>query len=68
MSADLHVASRAASPNPLPSIPDQRPLPDGAELRECDLLQGPLTPRDEQLLAGPLMPEALLGPQSLALS
>ncbi len=44
--------------------PDQAALPAGAELESADLLQGPLNPRDEQLLAGPLRPDVLLDPQA----
>ncbi|NQV10763.1 MAG: hypothetical protein HQ527_06330 [Cyanobacteria bacterium] len=44
--------------------PDQAALPPEARLESADLLQGPLNPRDEQLLAGPLVPAILLDPQA----
>lgn len=42
--------------------PDQSALPDGAEISEAELLQGPLNPADEQVLAGPLAPQHFLDP------
>lgn len=40
--------------------PDHPVLPDQARLAAAELLQGPLNPAAEQLLAGPAPPEAFL--------
>ena len=42
--------------------PDQPALPSGAQIQAAELLQGPLNPAAEQVLAGPLAPELLLDP------
>ena len=40
--------------------PDQPVLPDGAVIETAELLQAPLNPAAEQLLAGPVSPEVFL--------
>jgi hypothetical protein len=42
--------------------PDQPALPPGAQIQAAELLQGPLNPAAEEVLAGPLAPELLLDP------
>ncbi|WP_198949706.1 hypothetical protein [Synechococcus sp. 1G10] len=42
--------------------PDQSCLPDGAVISEAELLQGPLDPSAERILAGPVDPEHFLDP------
>ncbi|MCP9819362.1 hypothetical protein KBZ18_07630 [Synechococcus sp. Cruz-9H2] len=42
--------------------PDQSCLPDGAVISEAELLQGPLDPAAERILAGPVDPEHFLDP------
>ncbi|MCP9771905.1 hypothetical protein KBY66_04595 [Synechococcus sp. Tobar12-5m-g] len=42
--------------------PDQPALPAGAVLVSAELLKGPLDPRAEEVLAGPLPVETLLDP------
>lgn len=44
--------------------PDQPALPAGARLERAELLQGPLDPREERPVAGPMAPEALLDPEA----
>jgi hypothetical protein len=44
--------------------PDQPALPAGAVLEQAELLQGPLDPRADRVLAGPLPVEDLLDPQA----
>ena len=44
--------------------PDQPVLPAAASLESAELLQGPLTPGSELLLAGPLPPSAFLEMQA----
>ena len=40
--------------------PDQPALPPEARIERAELLQGPLNPAAEQVLAGPMAPELLL--------
>lgn len=42
--------------------PDQPALPATARVIEAELLQGPLNPAAEQLLAGPMAPDLFLDP------
>jgi len=42
--------------------PDQPALPPEARIERAELLQGPLNPAAEQVLAGPMAPELLLDP------
>lgn len=42
--------------------PDRPALPAGAKIEMAELLAGPLVPQREQLLVGPLPPEAFLSP------
>ncbi|CAK6697830.1 hypothetical protein [Synechococcus sp. CBW1107] len=42
--------------------PDQPALPEGVRLESAELLQGPLNPGHEQLLAGPGAAELFLDP------
>jgi hypothetical protein len=42
--------------------PDQPALPATARVIEAELLQGPLNPAAEQLLAGPMVPDLFLDP------
>lgn len=42
--------------------PDQPALPEGASLESAELLQGPLDPAAERILAGPVDPEHFLDP------
>jgi hypothetical protein len=44
--------------------PDQSALPAGARLLEAELLQGPLNPEAEVLLAGPAPVETYCDPQA----
>ena len=44
--------------------PDQAALPAGTVLESAELLQGPLDPGAETVLAGPLPVEALLDPRA----
>jgi hypothetical protein len=44
--------------------PDEPALPAGAVLEHAELLQGPLDPRADRVLAGPLPVEDLLDPQA----
>ncbi len=42
--------------------PDQPALPEGARVESAELLQGPLNPVAERIVAGPLDPEHFLDP------
>jgi hypothetical protein len=52
----------SSTTHPTAFDPDQPALAAWAVLETAELLQGPLDPKAEQLLAGPLPAEALLNP------
>jgi len=54
----------SSTTHPTAFDPDASVLPEGTRLECAELLQGPLTPAVEQLLAGPMDPEELLAQAS----
>lgn len=50
----------SSTSHPTAFDPDQPALPAAALVQAAELLQGPLNPAAEQLLAGPMAPEQLL--------
>ena len=47
-------------PHPTAYDPDASVLPEGTSLTQAELLQGPLSPAQEVVLAGPMPPNDLL--------
>ena len=54
----------SSTTHPTAFDPDQPVLPEGASLELAELLQGPLDPSAEVVLAGPAPPERFLEPQA----
>jgi len=52
----------SSTTHPTAFDPDQPALEPGAWITAAELLQGPLRPSEEQVLAGPLAVEAFLEP------
>ena len=50
----------SSTTHPTAFDPDASVLPEGTRLLEAELLQGPLSPGQEVVLAGPLPPNVLL--------
>jgi hypothetical protein len=52
----------SSTTHPTAFDPDQSALPDGARIQTASLLEGPLNPAAEQVLAGPTDPALFLEP------
>ena len=54
----------SSTTHPTDFDPDASVLPQGTQLEQAELLQGPLNPTDTTILLGPMVPAALLNQAS----